>query len=313
LKSVPADKAHLSAYIPSDEHLVGCAPHDVDLPSSNESEEVKLEKQRRLAFRTEAMEWRSAQQWCDYIDSQREQRRILKDLECKHSSSVSRSPESNGVQTTGSKRRKRDYGPGPVAHAANGRKLSRQSSNFYGRPPTQDQTPTKVSKRKPSSRISMWELREADDASPTKRVKEEYNKDSELFVSPNPKRAPAIARAEAGMCNIIVGKERTPFLLATDALGVCDELSDLVNFTDELGSHVKLDPEVYRLFARSFMPLFDYLRNGDFYPALTSHRGQVVLQDVHQRDDADRVAGLIADAYYAASLLKMVPLQALCL
>ena len=115
------------------------------------------------------------------------------------------------------------------------------------------------------------------------------------------------------MCTIIVGKEKMPFFSSLQAIGASEELSDLVQFTDELGSHVTLEPERFAISAKSFMPIFEYLRNRDFHPVLISHRGQTMLQGVLLREDADKAAKVVAETYRGASLLHMAPLQSLCL
>ena len=116
------------------------------------------------------------------------------------------------------------------------------------------------------------------------------------------------------MCTIFVGTAHTPFLVRKDAIGECDFLADLVTFTEDHKSHIKLyDRKETNVEAEAFLPVHEYLTRQEFQPRLIDHVTYQRLEGVMLSEEKDTAAVNIAKIYLTASKIKFGRVQVLCM
>lgn len=94
-----------------------------------------------------------------------------------------------------------------------------------------------------------------------------------------------------------------------DAIGKCEFLHDQVNFTEQLGSHIDLSTST-SVTVREFIPIHEYIQNGEFAPALTRDTPPRLLGLATQAEE-DNVAQRCVNIFRTASQLQFAGLQML--
>ena len=113
-------------------------------------------------------------------------------------------------------------------------------------------------------------------------------------------------------CLILVGNEteQTPFVVPYKAVGQSDILADQVEWRT-CGNTINLayDAEIT---ATAFMPVAEYLRDGEFAPVLIDKNGLRHLAGVALQDEKHKPAVHAAYGYMVAAKLSLNDLQTLC-
>ena len=109
---------------------------------------------------------------------------------------------------------------------------------------------------------------------------------------------------------IFVGKDHKSFCLKKTDVDKIEYLKGLVQFDDELRSHVKLYDE-QDMPANDFMPVVSYLQSGDFEPRFLD-RESPQLEDVFMTEQHAMAVSKIGGVYLTAMKLRFANLQDLC-
>ncbi|KAK5128497.1 hypothetical protein LTR85_003165 [Meristemomyces frigidus] len=316
------DDGLLKTCDPHRNYLEGLPRFDSNDILASDDPETKLEKYRRIAFERDAMEWQTPEWWKHIIEQQRQAREMERQIAAKSKRKRSRRDNDDDVEiisvrtsTSGSassspSKRRSDSGSGTGTDRSKGAKGSQL--------PTPGPTPVK--QKHGASRIKGGGI-------------EDEGYDDSLFVEEAPTQSDRYTSYDAAklqrlreqqrhsdinmpprddICTIFVGDARTPFQVPMKAVAKCDFFSEQVQFTEQRGSHIDLSAST-SVTARDFVPVHEYMHNGDFVPCLTGRTRDSPprIKGLVIPEQRDKVAEQCAYIFRTASQLQFASLQSL--
>ncbi|KAK5676126.1 hypothetical protein LTS10_011416 [Elasticomyces elasticus] len=291
----------LQEYVPHENYLKDVQPFERDELVEGEDEKVKMEKQRRVAFRQDAPMLEPARYWQNVI----EQQRLAKLTE----------------KPTRKKKRKHT---GDGSSQSSFSSTKQQRSSHSGRQLlTPDSTPRKQhhnyiggEQRNRSIGLVKREEEEDDDESlfiaDKDAAKHERENDLDAFRQQHEHELSSIP-PKHGIYTILVGGDKTPFQFPEDAIRESELFCGRTKFTEKTGSVVDIS-DIEEVTAIDFVEVNEYLRYGDFPPPLIEKRNSLPRIDgLILPEEKDAAAEKCARVFRTASYLELGSLQALCL
>ncbi|KAK3621413.1 hypothetical protein LTR56_022807 [Elasticomyces elasticus] len=274
-------------YDPHENYLKDVQPFERDELVEGEDEKVKMEKQRRVAFRQGAPMLEPARYWQNVI----EQQRLAKLTE----------------KPTRKKKRKHT---GDGSSQSSFSSTKQQRSSHGGRQLlTPDTTPRKqhhnyIGGEQRNRSIGLVRREEDDDESlfiaDEDAAKHEHENDLDEF-------------RQQYEHELSTSPPKTPFQFPEDAIRESELFCGRTKFTEKTGSVVDIS-DIEKVTAIDFVEVNEYLRYGDFPPPLIEKRNSLPRIDgLILPEEKDAAAEKCARVFRTASYLELGSLQALCL
>ena len=314
--------AGLQAYDPFHDYLEGESPFQNIHILNNDSEEVRMEKARRQAFRNDANQFEDDAFWSSYIISEREAQKLER-------------------KTPSKRKRKADASDFEILEVPNSQsspanlKRRPQSESVRGNNSSQLPTPGPSPEKRLSQDTSggvigaqtLWSneddlfVRDATERRATSydpwldggdNDQESQDEDSELQKARERNRQHVVNNPPMyDICTIFVGDEHTPYSISVDKLKKCEFLHSRLQSSEELKRYVNLFEEA-DISAKAFSPILQFLREKDFTPRTMGQGELQKIEKVVLQEEKDDAVDIIAKVYYTASKIQFDALQLAC-